>query len=157
MTVLYVCVLLALSLRGLARRLRHKECFDEDEMKARVDRFLRNHTAGQLGGHMKGHMEGHVEGQLCSSFQLQASSPHHSNRSISPWRYRYPKSVAVAVCLCEGCIINGTEDTSYNSVPVRQVRRVLRRVRCPLNSTRYSLKTSLMEVPVACTCVIPKQ
>uniref|UniRef100_A0A8C9SM46 Interleukin-17C-like n=2 Tax=Scleropages formosus TaxID=113540 RepID=A0A8C9SM46_SCLFO len=140
-------------------------------MKARVDRFLRNHvaepvpeTAGQLGGHMKGHMEGHVEGQLCSSFQLQASSPHHSNRSISPWRYRidydedrYPKSVAVAVCLCEGCIINGTEDTSYNSVPVRQVRRVLRRVRCPLNSTRYSLKTSLMEVPVACTCVIPKQ
>ncbi|KAL4657091.1 interleukin-17C-like [Arapaima gigas] len=159
-----MCVLLALSARGLARRSRHhKRCVGKEEMELRAQKHLRKYVT-EAAKETLGAPEGYGGGQSCSGFQLQASSAHHSNRSVSPWRYRidrdedrYPSVMAVAECLCEGCIINGVEDTTYNSVPVTQVKKVLRRLRCSTDPDRYYLKTAFVEVAVACTCVIPRQ
>ncbi|KAJ8281216.1 hypothetical protein GJAV_G00064920 [Gymnothorax javanicus] len=56
---------------------------------------------------------------------IDYSSGQQSSRSVSPWRLRnnhdedrYPSEIPVAECLCEGCIINGKENRSYNSVLV---------------------------------------
>ncbi|KAI1904562.1 hypothetical protein AGOR_G00006910 [Albula goreensis] len=98
----------------------------------------------------------------CSNFKLQTSSADYNNRSVSPWRYRidhdeerFPSRIAVAECLCEGCVINGEENRSYNSVLVKRSQLVLKRIKCPLNPDMYSFKVTMVKVPVACTCLRP--
>ncbi|OCT58600.1 interleukin-17C [Xenopus laevis] len=88
-----------------------------------------------------------------------------SHRSISPWSYRidydenrYPQKLAFAQCLCKGCINvdTGKDDSSLNSVSVEQTMLVLRKKKCPSSSTSYMFELEYIKVPVACTCVIPR-
>ncbi|KAG5273643.1 hypothetical protein AALO_G00153840 [Alosa alosa] len=97
----------------------------------------------------------------CPEFKLQSSSGI-SNRSLSPWRYRidvdktrYPEEIAMAECLCAGCVIDGKENREYNSFPVSQAMLVVRKKECS-EKGRYSFKTEMIQVPVACTCLNPK-
>nr|XP_003460965.2 interleukin-17C [Cavia porcellus] len=84
-------------------------------------------------------------------------------RSISPWRYRvdtdenrYPRKLAVAECLCRGCINTrtGQETAALNSVPLLQSLPVLRRRACSPGA--FTFHTEFIRVPVGCTCVLPR-
>ncbi|XP_051512183.1 interleukin-17C [Myxocyprinus asiaticus] len=93
----------------------------------------------------------------------ERSSLGHNKRSLAPWRIRtvhkpdmLPPTYEEAECLCEGCIINGTEDRTYNSVPVEENRLFLKKVKCPFDENKYSLEYEYVKVTVACTCVVPK-
>nr|XP_046252536.1 interleukin-17C-like [Scatophagus argus] len=86
-----------------------------------------------------------------------------SHRALSPWKFsqdrdnnRFPPVINVAECLCRGCIINQREELSYNSVPVYTTLMVLRKTRCPSDSSKYEVKKDFIRVPVACTCAVPK-
>ncbi|KAL1784771.1 interleukin-17C [Sigmodon hispidus] len=92
-------------------------------------------------------------------------------RSISPWRYRidtdenrYPQKLAVAECLCRGCINakTGRETAALNSVQLLQSLLVLRRQPCSQDGTgdptpgSFTFHTEFIRVPVGCTCVLPR-
>lgn len=92
-------------------------------------------------------------------------------RSISPWRYRvdtdesrYPQKLAIAECLCRGCISTrtGRETAALNSVPLHQSLLVLRRRPCSQDATgtptpgAFAFHTESIRVPVGCTCVLPR-
>ncbi|XP_060694299.1 interleukin-17C-like [Hemiscyllium ocellatum] len=97
--------------------------------------------------------------------QYSTHSRDISHRSISPWAYRidydenrYPPKLALADCLCDGCIDaeNGEEMLWLNSVPVEQTMLVLQRQTCPGHPGMYSFHLKYIKVPVGCTCVLPK-
>lgn len=69
---------------------------------------------------------------------------------------RFPQEIAVAKCLCQGCIINQHEDLNYNSVPVFAPLKVLRKTRCQDDPSKYVVTKAFIKVPVACTCAVPK-
>nr|UBR18739.1 interleukin 17B [Lateolabrax maculatus] len=82
------------------------------------------------------------------------------HRSLSPWTHRidrddnrFPRDIAFAECVCEGCIIDGRENHSYNSRPVFAWKSVLRKIQCERN--KYELKQEVLRLPVACVCVMP--
>ncbi|XP_053550949.1 interleukin-17C-like [Bombina bombina] len=86
-------------------------------------------------------------------------------RSISPWTLRidydedrFPQELAFAECSCKGCISSktGKEDFNLTSVLVYQKMMVLRRKPCPDNSKTYIFELNYEDVPVACTCAVPK-
>ncbi|XP_070255025.1 interleukin-17C [Myotis yumanensis] len=92
-------------------------------------------------------------------------------RSISPWRYRvdtdenrYPQKLAVAECLCRGCINarTGRETAALNSVPLHQSLLVLRRRPCSLDASgvptpgAFAFHAESIRVPIGCTCVLPR-
>lgn len=92
-------------------------------------------------------------------------------RSISPWRYRidtdesrYPQKLAVAECLCRGCINakTGRETAALNSVHLLQSLLVLRRQPCSQDGAAdptpgsFAFHTEFIRVPVGCTCVLPR-
>ncbi|EPQ05409.1 Interleukin-17C [Myotis brandtii] len=92
-------------------------------------------------------------------------------RSISPWRYRvdtdenrYPQKLAVAECLCRGCISarTGRETAALNSVPLHQSLLVLRRRPCSLDASgvptpgAFAFHAESIRVPIGCTCVLPR-
>ncbi|XP_004645092.1 interleukin-17C [Octodon degus] len=92
-------------------------------------------------------------------------------RSISPWRYRvdtdkdrYPQKLAVAECLCRGCINTrtGQETPALNSVALHQSLPVLRRQPCSRHGSStptpgaFTFRTEFIRVPVGCTCVLPR-
>ncbi|XP_052007986.1 interleukin-17C-like [Xyrauchen texanus] len=94
----------------------------------------------------------------------ERSSLGRNKRSLAPWRIRtvhkpdmLPQTYEEAECLCDGCIINGIENMSYNSVPVEENRLFLKKVKCPFDENKYSLEYEYVKVTVACTCVVPKQ
>ncbi|XP_034019535.1 interleukin-17C-like [Thalassophryne amazonica] len=98
-----------------------------------------------------------------SSTCVQTGAQLHSERSLSPWRYsidvdvnRIPCEIAVANCICQGCIINQREDLSYNSVPVVVPLMVFRKAVCPTDPQRYRISREVITVAVACTCVTPR-
>ncbi|XP_026873825.1 interleukin-17C [Electrophorus electricus] len=135
-----------------------KGCFPEAELPARAVKLLhrshRNAESRRAGS----------AAMSCADFQRQVFSPELKHRSLSPWIIRdhhdsslIPSSYQVAQCLCEGCIINGTENTDYNSVPVFQNMMFLKKVKCPTDSDKYSLQIHYEEIPYACTCAVPKQ
>ncbi|XP_059209572.1 interleukin-17C-like [Centropristis striata] len=85
-------------------------------------------------------------------------------RSLSPWIYRinqddnrFPRKIFFAECLCDGCIINQQESFAYNSVQVFAQRTVLRKFPCHPGSDKYRLKKEIINIPVACTCIVPKE
>ncbi|KAF4101303.1 interleukin-17C [Onychostoma macrolepis] len=97
----------------------------------------------------------------CEDF-VRSSSAALNDRSLSPWRIRtventdmYPSKYEEAECLCDGCIINGVENRTYNSVPVKQTRLFLKKVPCPSDPKKYSLEYKLVSVTVGCTCAVP--
>ncbi|KAL2093084.1 hypothetical protein ACEWY4_010396 [Coilia grayii] len=97
----------------------------------------------------------------CPEFKLQSPFGDISNRSLSPWRYRVdrdesriPEEIGVAECLCSGCIIDGEEDTAYNSVPVLQTMMFVFKEKCE-EEGKYTIRKEMKRIPVACTCVTP--
>ncbi|XP_072322878.1 interleukin-17C [Scyliorhinus torazame] len=104
--------------------------------------------------------------QGCPNLQQYSSlSTDYSHRSISPWQYRidhdenrYPPKLAFAHCLCDGCIDaeTGEETLSLNSVPLEQTMLVLQRQTCPGHPGWYSFNLMYIKVPIACTCVLPR-
>ncbi|KAM6430057.1 interleukin-17C isoform 1-T1 [Liasis olivaceus] len=123
--------------------------------------FLENEQNSQ--SHPRRH---HSHG--CPNLKLQdVQNGEVHERSISPWEYhidkdedRYPSKLAFAKCLCKGCIDakTGRETTSLNSVEVLQSMMVLRRKACPHsgNGARFFFEEEHINVPVACTCVVPR-
>uniref|UniRef100_A0AAY5K424 Interleukin-17C n=1 Tax=Esox lucius TaxID=8010 RepID=A0AAY5K424_ESOLU len=79
------------------------------------------------------------------------------SRRIDEREDRIPSRIMVAECLCKGCIINGHEDLKYNSVPVLTTFKVLQKTVCPGNSQHYQVTVDSVTIPVACTCVLPRQ
>ncbi|XP_005345849.1 interleukin-17C [Microtus ochrogaster] len=92
-------------------------------------------------------------------------------RSISPWKYRidtdqnrFPQKLAVAECLCRGCINakTGRETAALNSVQLLQSLLVLRRQPCSQDGASdptpgsFAFHTEFIRVPVGCTCVLPR-
>ncbi|XP_021076466.1 interleukin-17C [Mus pahari] len=122
-------------------------------------------------GHRRQH-EGPLAGTQCPVLRpeevLEADT---HERSISPWRYRidtdenrYPQKLAVAECLCRGCINakTGRETAALNSVQLLQSLLVLRRQPCSQDGTTnpmpgsFAFHTEFIRVPVGCTCVLPR-
>lgn len=68
----------------------------------------------------------------------------------------YPSRYEEAECLCDGCIINGVENNSYNSVPVEQTFLFLKKVKCSSDPSKYSVEYEKVSVRVACTCAVPR-
>ncbi|XP_067158922.1 interleukin-17C [Apteryx mantelli] len=106
--------------------------------------------------------------RTCPALQLHVGLRSEPNeRSISPWRYRidedenrYPRKLAFAECLCQGCVDvkTGRETTSLNSVTIHQTMMVLRRKPCPRPAGlgRFTFEVDYIRVPVGCTCVLPR-
>ncbi|XP_039186922.1 interleukin-17C [Crotalus tigris] len=105
----------------------------------------------------------------CPNLKLQdMQSGEVQKRSISPWTYhleedenRFPRQLAFAKCSCKGCIDakTGRETTSLNSVEVFQRTMVFRRKACPHNGgsvERFYFEKDYIDVPVACTCAVPR-
>ncbi|XP_076853501.1 interleukin-17C [Brachyhypopomus gauderio] len=149
-------LLLLISASIVAAR-KHKGCFTEDELSLRAHKFLHRSTRNAGSGRRD------AATVSCADFQRQVFSSELMHRSLSPWRLRehsdsnlIPSSYNVAECLCEGCIINGTENYDYNSAPVVQNMMFLKKVTCPSDPKKYSLQIEYKEIPFACTCVVPK-
>ncbi|XP_053410821.1 interleukin-17C [Nycticebus coucang] len=125
----------------------------------------------EAGGHRRQH-EGHLAETQCPVLRpeevLEADT---HQRSISPWRYRvdtdedrYPRQLAIAECLCKGCIDarTGRETAALNSVRLSQSLLVLRRRPCSSDGSgkptpgAFSFYTEFIRVPVGCTCVLPR-
>ncbi|XP_073460014.1 interleukin-17C [Aquarana catesbeiana] len=103
----------------------------------------------------------------CPNFEVIANSniTDISKRSISPWTYRidvdenrFPQKLAFAKCLCNHCIstYTGKETSALNSVLITQSMLVLRKQTCPEDKSKYTFRIEYLNVPVACTCVVPR-
>uniref|UniRef100_A0A3Q0TFC1 Uncharacterized protein n=1 Tax=Amphilophus citrinellus TaxID=61819 RepID=A0A3Q0TFC1_AMPCI len=79
----------------------------------------------------------------------------HTHPRTSIHDSRYPPDITFAKCLCKGCIINGHEDHSYNSVPLMALRSVLIKTKCKDGTNTYRVKKTRINVPVGCTCARP--
>ncbi|XP_074550967.1 interleukin-17F-like [Halichoeres trimaculatus] len=93
---------------------------------------------------------------------MDVSSPTSPSRALSPWRYRVhqdpdriPDKICIAECLCEGCIMNGKEDNSYNSKPLEVNMLVYKKTKCQGDANRYRMTRALIKVAVGCVCVMP--
>lgn len=77
---------------------------------------------------------------------------------------RYPQKLAVAECLCRGCINakTGRETAALNSVQLLQSLLVLRRRPCSREGAAaptpdaFTFHTEFIRVPIGCTCVLPR-
>lgn len=81
--------------------------------------------------------------------------------SLSPARIdhninRSPADIAMAECLCKGCILEQKETHDHNSVTVTLPMKVLYKNPCPDHPSKYVMKHEYIRVPVACVCVVPK-
>ncbi|TRZ00825.1 hypothetical protein DNTS_030313 [Danionella cerebrum] len=135
-----------------------KNCFIECKGQKKVLRTL--FQAGLLPTQPVIHH--HPPADSCQAFAR--TSKDISHRSLSPWRTRtvvnpdlYPNKYGEAECLCDGCIINGVENHSYNSVPVVRTHLFLKRIPCLRQPGKYSWAFEYVPVKVACTCVVPVQ
>ncbi|KAG7263701.1 hypothetical protein CRUP_007769 [Coryphaenoides rupestris] len=140
-------------------------CYAESELEERALKRLKNHDLSLPERTTASDVR-------CPVGEFAALGEDVKDRSISPWRLvydtdndRYPHTLAVAQCLCGGCITiksgdisGGTEDFTYNSRQVNQSRTVLRKELCdkPVDGKTHRLVWSTVSVAVACTCVKPK-
>ncbi|KAJ7994478.1 hypothetical protein DPEC_G00249670 [Dallia pectoralis] len=156
---LFVCL-------DFARLSSAKRCVSLREFERRAARYIISAHSFQVSTH-RSHLQQQWAKQSCARFiqhtESQASA-HYNHRSLSPWGYRideredrFPGRIMVAECLCKGCIVNGHEDLTYNSVPVRATFKVLRKTVCPGNPDQYQVTVDSVTIPVACTCVTPRQ
>ncbi|XP_078111150.1 interleukin-17C-like [Sander vitreus] len=132
------------------------KCLSEDKLNKKVERFERSYK-GIFSFYQK------VQGaQTCVEAAAKMSGAVNQ-RSLSPWKYsisrvdnRFPNEIAFAECLCNGCIINGRENMSYNSVPVVVKLVVLRKTPCQRDRTKFVVKKGFETIAVGCTCAVPK-
>ncbi|KAF4091621.1 hypothetical protein AMELA_G00039000 [Ameiurus melas] len=138
---------------------KHKGCLTRRELEIQAKRLLRR--TGRPTEHRAVHA---VSSPSCSDFTHWVFSSDLKNRSLSPWRSRFetdhnlfPSVYEVAECLCSGCIIDGSENTDYNSIPVMQSVMFLKKVLCSSDPEKYSFEVVYKTIPVACTCAVPRQ
>ncbi|XP_039651594.1 interleukin-17F-like [Perca fluviatilis] len=129
-------------------------CFSEDQLKKRADRFERRYW-GTLSHNLQG-------ARTCAGAAAEMRGDVNG-RSLSPWNYsitreddRFPHEIAVAECLHEGCIINGSVNKDYNSVPVIAKLMILKKTPCKWDATKYMVEKGIQKIAVGCTCVVPK-
>ncbi|KAF7699021.1 interleukin-17C isoform X2 [Silurus meridionalis] len=134
-------------------------CLTNDELMHQEKKLLR-----RAGRHIDLRAAPSVSAASCQDFTHLVFSSELKNRSLSPWRLKFetnnhliPSVYEVAECLCSGCIINGSENTDYNSVPVMREMMFLKKVSCPADPDKYSINIVYKTLPVACTCVVPRQ
>ncbi|XP_029909237.1 interleukin-17C [Myripristis murdjan] len=134
-------------------------CFNEDELEDKASRKLsRYHQPLDLSAVLPSEA-----GTPVCPVDLYPQSAGPNDRSLSPWRYirdtdkdRFPPTIAVAQCLCEGCITSkGKEDMDYNSYLIEQSRVVLRKELCD-DGKKYRLVPDSVKVGVGCTCLKSK-
>uniref|UniRef100_A0A8K9X8M5 Interleukin-17C n=2 Tax=Oncorhynchus mykiss TaxID=8022 RepID=A0A8K9X8M5_ONCMY len=162
--MLVVCICGCLSFAWLSSA---KRCFNQRGVDRRASRFIMSIHCFRTAVSDSIHLQRHWDRQSCPSFKLHTaslSSVQYNNRSLSPWRYRIderedriPAKILVAECLYEGCIVNKHEDKTYNSVPVLATITVLQKTVCPGNPRHYLVTVDSVTIPVACTCVVPRQ
>ncbi|XP_053722178.1 interleukin-17C-like [Synchiropus splendidus] len=164
-TVLGVLLILNLgAFRGTAAR--RSRCLSEKQLEDKFDKFNQR-RAPYLS--LLSEPTTAPRRQTCEQVARQTSHMTPRHRALSPWRYRMvlfplsiyhdqrlPYSIVQAECLCQGCIINQQEDMSYNSVPVFAPLLVLIKSRCLNDPNKYTLKRKIVQIPVACTCVVPR-
>ncbi|XP_027871784.1 interleukin-17C-like [Xiphophorus couchianus] len=134
-------------------------CVTEAQLRSREDRFLKKYAATELSTQSSNRTCAQVLEEMRKEPQRFKEK---SRRSLSPWEYsvhrdadRVPAEISMARCLCDGCIINLREVSSYNSVLVCAQTTVLRRKPCPSDPNKFVVWKELMAVPVGCTCVRP--
>ncbi|XP_078525730.1 interleukin-17C [Lissotriton helveticus] len=158
------------------------QCFTKEQLSEMPDNWMQrfsgsplkwdSYNAVTMVSHLEkiqGDMKRHRRntGKKCPSFKFisQEDPKGHSERSLSPWRYRinedenrYPKKLAFAECLCHGCINtrDGEESATLNSVVLEQTMMVLRRKPCPHSPATFTFEVDYIKVPVGCTCVVPR-
>ncbi|KAI5623942.1 interleukin-17C precursor, partial [Silurus asotus] len=132
-------------------------CLTHDEFTHQGNKLLR-----RAGRHNDLRAAPAVSAASCQDFTHMVFSSELKNRSLSPWRSKFvkdqhliPSVYEEAECLCSGCIINGFENTDYNSVPVMRETMFLKKVPCPADPQKYSINIVYKTLPVACTCVVP--
>ncbi|XP_056138582.1 interleukin-17C [Lampris incognitus] len=138
-------------------------CYDEEELQEKAERKLTTH-------YHQPYRPAHVhqpDTPAPCPVELYRHAADISSRSLSPWRYiyetkedRFPRTLAVAQCLCKGCIISReksprAESMDYNSVPLKQSRVVLRKELCE-DGKKYRLVPVSEDVAIGCTCVRAK-
>ncbi|XP_032820224.1 interleukin-17C-like [Petromyzon marinus] len=81
-----------------------------------------------------------------------------SSLSVDHDPNRYPSRIAMAECLCTGCVepSAGAFERSLVSVPVVYRMRALYRRACDPASRLYDYERRWVDVPLACTCVVAK-
>ncbi|KAF3686784.1 Interleukin-17C [Channa argus] len=136
------------------------KCISETEVKNRTDKFLRKGWDRLRNSQLR--QPAPPDTRKCAQIAKEMYG-NVNNRSLSPWKYelnlndsRYPQIIYFAKCLCEGCIINGREDKTYNSVLVFVQLVVMEKTACRTDPKTYEVKRNAIDVPVACTCVVPK-
>ncbi|KAL4613688.1 interleukin-17C-like [Arapaima gigas] len=159
-----LCLLTCILIVG-SSAVKHKGCLSKSEVASQGEKLMRRQLF-RSGGFLVQTLSalyGSENKRTCAGFTPLSSSPEHRYRALSPWKYRidvddnrYPREIAVAECLCEGCIIDGKENLSFNSEPVKQTMMVSRYEKCPKHPEKFSLVTEPVEIDVACTCVVPR-
>ncbi|KAJ7997739.1 hypothetical protein DPEC_G00215250 [Dallia pectoralis] len=158
--LLLLCVCIGVWSEALEAH-KHKGCFSAEELQGGVQRLLRRTRYPTEEELMR---LTPVESKKRCPVSLQEHLIDYSQRSVSPWRYiidrmegRFPERIAVAECLCKGCLITRSghqaENHDYNSVPIMQTQMVLKKTKCHNDTGKYSLSSHFIQVPIACTCV----
>ncbi|GLD55727.1 interleukin-17C-like protein [Lates japonicus] len=143
---------------SLSAAARSSRCISEDQLNNRTDKYRKTYWDQLIISKIK------VPLQDTSTCQQTAKEIRQevNMRSLSPWKYsldrdddRFPREIAVAKCLCEGCIINQKEDMSYNSKEVFAQVMVMKKAQCKEDPKKYVVNKEFIKIPVACTCVVP--
>ncbi|XP_035508235.1 interleukin-25-like [Morone saxatilis] len=131
-------------------------CVSKEQFDSRADAFLRSYRRTGLKDSAE------PEPRTCKQ-AVEELQGDLNKRALSPWRYslnrsddRVPHKIAFAECVCQGCIIDQREDLTYNSVQVFAPLMVLIRSPCPTEDNKYLLKKEVIEIPVSCTCALPR-
>ncbi|KAM4592583.1 uncharacterized protein PAE49_023172 [Odontesthes bonariensis] len=147
-----------------------QECVNEKQLQRREDRLLRRYRGRAVAPQVQATrtcdqvMQDARNCERAVEKMLKDPQKRHdkSLRSLSPWEFcihrddnRVPHEISVAMCLCQGCIIDRHEDASYNSVPVCGQMMVQWRTQCKNDTNKYVVKREVISIPVACTCVRP--
>ncbi|CAL8357789.1 unnamed protein product [Lota lota] len=133
-------------------------CYDESQLEEKAQKKLKHQPLGP---------EPKATPSKCPVGLYAGLGKSLNDRSISPWRFvyetkkdRFPSTIAVAQCLCEGCITikhednTPTEDFTYNSVAITQSKLFLNKELCE-DGRRYRLVPHYEPVAVGCTCAKP--
>ncbi|XP_040026036.2 interleukin-17F-like isoform X1 [Gasterosteus aculeatus] len=143
-----------------AAATRSRGCISLERLNRTVDRFQRTHGSPTM---TRNRQDARQDARQTCAQAAAGMSGELRDRSLAPWRYsinteddRIPHKIAVAECLCDGCIINQREDMRYNSVPVFAPLMVMRKTPCPRDHARFMVSRDWIKVPVGCTCAAPK-
>ncbi|XP_032820498.1 uncharacterized protein LOC116948169 [Petromyzon marinus] len=151
--------------RGSRRRALLNERLVERLSGAEVARSDAALAGGRVAGRAQGVAGKNGSGSRCPSWKGIVASTELEARALAPWTIRvdhdpnrYPSRIAMAECLCTGCVepSAGAFERSLVSVPVVYRMRALYRRACDPASRLYDYERRWVDVPLACTCVVAK-